>query len=75
MKSSHQFTAIIQREGDGFVSLCPEVDVASQGDTIEEARTNLLEAVELLLETASPAEIAERIHGETYVTRLEVGVG
>ena len=75
MKSAQQFTAIIQREGDGFVSLCPEVDVASQGATVEEARANLAEAVQLLLESASPAELAERMHGETYVTRLEVAVG
>jgi predicted RNase H-like HicB family nuclease len=75
MNAPRQFTAIIQREGDGFVSLCPEFDVASQGGTVEEARANLAEAVQLLLETASPAELAERLHGETYVTRLEVGVG
>jgi predicted RNase H-like HicB family nuclease len=75
VKTSRQFTAIIQRENDGFVALCPEVDVASQGDTVEEARSNLKEAVELLLVTASPGEIAERLHGETYVTRLEVAVG
>jgi predicted RNase H-like HicB family nuclease len=54
MKTHRQFTAIIQREDDGFVALCPEVDVASQGDTVEEARSNLQEAVELLLENASP---------------------
>ena len=72
---SHHFTAIIQREGDGFVSLCPELDIASQGDAIEEARANLLEAVQLFLETASPSEVAERMHGETYVTKLEVSVG
>lgn len=75
MKAPRQFTAIIHREGDGFVSLCPEIDVASQGGTVEEARANLAEAVQLLLETASPAELAERLHGETYVTRLEVAVG
>jgi len=67
-----QFTAVIEREGDGYVSLCPELDVASQGDTVEEARTNLVEAVELFLESASPSEIAERLHGEVYVTRFEI---
>jgi predicted RNase H-like HicB family nuclease len=72
---THQFTAIIEREGDGFVSLCPELDVASQGDTIEEARRNLQEAVELLLEAASADEISERLHSEIYVTRFEVAVG
>ncbi len=56
------FTAAIHREGDTFVSLCPELDVASQGDTVDQARDNLREAVELFLETASPAEIADRLH-------------
>ena len=54
---SRQLTAIIQREGDGFVALCPELDVASQGDTIEAARENLREALELFFEYASPAEL------------------
>jgi len=65
----------VQREGDGFVALCPELDVASQGDSVEEARDNLREAVELLLETASPGEITSRLHQESYVTPLEVRVG
>ncbi len=70
-----QLTAIIEREGDGYVSLCPEVDIASQGDTIEEARENLREALELFFETASPEEIQERLHEEVYVTRVEVAIG
>lgn len=70
-----QLTAIIEREGDGYVSLCPELDIASQGDTIEEARKNLQEALELFFETASPMEIQTRIHEEIYVTRVEVAVG
>jgi len=69
------FTAMLQREGDGFVALCPELDVASQGDTVEQARANLREAVELLLETASPAEIRQRLRSEVYLTSLEVKVG
>jgi len=55
-------TAIIEREGDGYVSLCPELDIASQGDTIEEARANLQEALELFLETADPSEVQNRLH-------------
>ena len=70
-----QLTAIIEREGDGYVSLCPELDIASQGDTIEEARNNLREAVELFFEVASPSEIQTRLHEEVYVTQLEVSVG
>ncbi len=70
-----QLTAIIERERDGYVSLCPELDIASQGDTIEEARNNLREAVELFFEAASPNEIQTRLHEEVYVTQLEVSVG
>ena len=70
-----QFSAIIEREGDGSVSLCPELDIASQGTTIEEARENLREALELFFDTASPNEIQTRLHNEVYVTRVEVAVG
>jgi len=70
-----QLTAIIEREGDGYVSLCPELDIASQGDTIEKARNNLQEAVELFFETASPNEIQTRLHEEVYVTQVEVSIG
>ena len=65
-------TAIIEREGKGYVALCPELDVASQGGSIEEARKNLREAVELFLETASSDEITGRLHDEVYVTQFEV---
>jgi predicted RNase H-like HicB family nuclease len=58
-----KLTAIVEREGDGFVAISPEVDVASQGDTIEQARANLQEALGLFFKTASEAEIAERLHG------------
>jgi predicted RNase H-like HicB family nuclease len=40
-----QLTAIIARESAGYVSLCPELDIVSQGDAIEEARDNLREEV------------------------------
>lgn len=70
-----QFAAIIEREGDGYVSLCPELDIASQGDTIEEARENLREALALFFETASPKEMQARLHDEVYVTRIEVAIG
>jgi len=69
---TRHLTAIIEKEGNGYVALCPELDVASQGDTIEESRKNLLEAVELFFETASPQEVNQRLHGEVYVTQFEV---
>jgi predicted RNase H-like HicB family nuclease len=70
-----QLTAIIEREGDGYVALCPELDIASQGDSVEQARENLREALELFFETGSEQEISRRLSGEVYVTQVEVGVG
>jgi predicted RNase H-like HicB family nuclease len=71
---TRQLTAIIEREGDGYVALCPEVDVASQGDTVAEARANLTEALELFFESASPLEVRERLRSEVYVTHVEIAV-
>ena len=68
-------TAIVEREGDGYVALCPEVDVASQGDSIVEARDNLAEALALFFQSASPEEIDRRLSGEVYVTQVEVAAG
>ncbi len=70
-----QLTAIIEKENDGYVALCPEVDIASQGDSIDEARANLIEALELFFELASPEEINSRLHNEVYITHVEVAVG
>ena len=65
------YTAIVEREGDFYVALCPELDVASQGKSVEEATANLKEAVELFLESADPSEIRRRLHSEVFVTRFE----
>jgi predicted RNase H-like HicB family nuclease len=70
-----QLAAIIGREGDGYVALCPEVDIASQGDTVETARDNLREALELFFEAAPPEEVERRLGGEIYVTQVDVTVG
>ena len=75
MRSLQQFTAIIEREGSQYVALCPELDIASQGESVEDARLNLKEALELFFETASPREVHERLHDEVFITRLEVVVG
>lgn len=72
---NRHLTAIVEREGEGYVALCPEVDVASQGDTVADARDNLAEAVALFFETAPPSEIDRRLRGEVYVTQIEVAVG
>ena len=70
-----QLTVIIEREEDGYVALCPEFDIASQGSTVEESRSNLREAVELFLECASEEEIKRRFHEEVYVTQMEIAFG
>jgi predicted RNase H-like HicB family nuclease len=72
---NHRLTAIIEREGDGYVALCPELDIASQGESIDLARQNLREAIELFFESASESEITRRHSGEVYVTQIEVAVG
>ncbi len=63
MKQTQQFTAIIQRESDGYLSLCAELDIASQGESVEEARNNLIEALQLFFEVADSSEIQNRLQG------------
>jgi len=72
---NRRLTAIVEREGTGDVAPCPEVDVASQGDTVMEARANLEEALVLFFESASPQEIERRAKREFYITDVEVAVG
>ena len=71
----NSYTAIVEKKGDLYVALCPELDVASQGETIEGATTNLKEAVELFLESADAAEIKRRLHTEVIITRFEAAHG
>lgn len=75
MQTVHRLTCLIEREGDGYVSLCPQLDVASQGGTIAEARGNLIEALELFFESADAAEVGRRLSDEVYITPIEVTVG
>jgi len=75
MKEVLHLTAIIRGDGDGFVSLCPELDIASQGDTVEDARSNLIEALEGFLAVADPSEIEDRLQTEMLITQLEIPVG
>ncbi|MHB1155957.1 MAG: type II toxin-antitoxin system HicB family antitoxin [Phycisphaerales bacterium] len=75
MMIHHSFTALLQREDNGWLALCPELDIASQGDSIEQAKAHLREAVELFLETASPMEVQQRLKGDTFISSLEVRVG
>jgi predicted RNase H-like HicB family nuclease len=70
-----QLTAIMRREGPVYTSLCPELDVASQGESLEEAKANLQEAVELFLEVASRKEIEARFQQSAFISAFEVTIG
>ena len=70
-----RLTAVVEREGEGYVALCPKVDVASQGASVAEARDNLAEALVLLFETAPGEEIDRRLRGEVLVTQIEMAIG
>ncbi len=69
--ATRSYTAILEKEDGMYMALCPELDVASQGATVEEATANLKEAVELFLECADPEEVKRRLHNEVFVTRFE----
>ncbi|OFW65812.1 MAG: hypothetical protein A2Y74_05470, partial [Actinobacteria bacterium RBG_13_63_9] len=61
--------------GGGFNAVCPELDIASQGETVEEATDNLREAVELFLESADPLEMTVRLKTSVFVTHFEARGG
>ena len=67
-----KLTAVIEKDGKWYVATCPELGVASQGRTNEEAELMLQEAVELLLEDADEAEIRRRLNRGVKVKRLEL---
>lgn len=73
--ATRSYTAIVEKEGSGYVALCPELDVASQGETVESATANLKEAVELFLECADPTEVERRLHTQAFITRFEAAHG
>jgi predicted RNase H-like HicB family nuclease len=74
MKSVHNFTAIIEKEGGGYVALCPELDIASQGNSLEKAKANLQEAIELFFEHASKIEIKTRLKTDVFITNIQIAV-
>ena len=70
---TYHVSIIIEQEGDWYVAFCPELDVASQGKTVEEARINLKEALELYLKHADPSEIMIP-EQPLYVSTLDIAV-
>jgi predicted RNase H-like HicB family nuclease len=68
-----KLTLVLEPDDEGgYTALCPELDVASQGETEDEAATNLREAVDLLLETAPRSEIQRRYRPGVSVRCMEV---
>lgn len=70
--TKERYTAILQKEGDQYVALCPDLDIASQGVTVEQAMANLKEAVELFLECADSTEIGQRMQTNLLITQFDV---
>jgi predicted RNase H-like HicB family nuclease len=68
MGDVRRLTAIIEREGDGYVALCPQLDIGSQGDTVEHARANLVEALTLFFEAADQSEVDRRFDSVVLIT-------
>jgi predicted RNase H-like HicB family nuclease len=74
-----EYTAVIWKESEGYVSKCSELGVASCGDSFEHAVSNLREAVELYLENAKELDLIENIEEslttkEKFTALLEVTV-
>ncbi|MFZ1812304.1 MAG: type II toxin-antitoxin system HicB family antitoxin [Candidatus Saccharimonadales bacterium] len=64
------FTAIVTAEDGGFVALNPDTEVASQGDTIDDALTNLKEALALYLEETS--ELNDQPMSASFLTTVTI---
>ena len=74
MNKKIELTAVIEKEDNVYISLCPDLDIASQGETPEEAKSNLIEALELFYETASENEISKRLQNDLQITTVTVRV-
>jgi len=73
LMSSISLSAVLSPDASGgYVALCPELDVVSQGDSVDEAMRNLKEAVEGFFEAASPSEVQKRLGGPALFTHFEV---
>lgn len=66
----HTFSAVVERDGHMYIAYCPGLRLRALGSTITEARNKLADALEVFLETASPAEVKRR--QEYYLTQIEI---
>ena len=74
MSQKIDLTAVIEKEGDGYVAFCPELDIASQGESAADAKLNLIEALELFFECASDNEIHARLNNELEISKITVHI-
>ncbi len=74
MPMNSTYTAIIEKDDDVYTSLCPELDIASQGDTYDEAKSNLIEAVQLFFECASQTEVIKQLGKKYFITHFYIEV-
>jgi len=72
MNRKMELTTVIEKEEVMYNSLCPELDIASQGDTADEAKSNLIEALELFYEMASESEITKSLHNDLQISKVTV---
>ena len=70
------FSAVAFKDGRSYSAWCPDLDVASQGDSVEEALANLKEAMELHIECLPQTELKEilRRQGTRLMTNVEIPV-
>ena len=74
MKRLQALIARTEREVKGCVALCPELDIAGQGNTVEESRSNPAEASEPFIETADASEVRRRLQSTVLISNLDVAV-
>ena len=73
---SYRVSVIFNKDKNGYYVYCPELPGChSQGDSFEDAKANIKEAVELYLETMNKEEIEEALNKELLTTTMEVEVG
>jgi predicted RNase H-like HicB family nuclease len=69
---SKTFSAIVTEEDGSFVALNPDTDVASQGDTIDDALANLKEALELYIEETVTQDQVDDVPHATFLTTVTI---
>lgn len=73
---SYRVSVIFNKDKNGYYVFCPELPGChSQGDSFEDAKANIKEAVELYMETMSKEEIEEALNKELLTTTMEVEIG